>query len=97
MQKLQRQNARLTEELRKAHIIIDVQKSGRAVGSSASRRRPGEGVLMAAVTELATVVGTRAACLALWARGGPIERGAVPLKEIARSATDGRSKLKNTQ
>jgi transposase-like protein len=26
MQKLQRQNARLNEELRKAHIIIDVQK-----------------------------------------------------------------------
>jgi cell shape-determining protein MreC len=26
VQKLQRQNARLNEELRKAHIIIDVQK-----------------------------------------------------------------------
>ena len=26
MQKLQRQNARLSEDLRKAHIIIDVQK-----------------------------------------------------------------------
>jgi hypothetical protein len=28
MQKLQRQNARLSEDLRKAHIIIDVPGSG---------------------------------------------------------------------
>jgi hypothetical protein len=43
MEKLQRKNARLNEELRKAHIIIDVQKKVAApVGSSASRRRSGE-------------------------------------------------------
>jgi hypothetical protein len=32
MQKLRRKNQRLTEELRKAAIVIDVQKSGRSVG-----------------------------------------------------------------
>ena len=33
VQKLRRQNVRLTEDLRKAHIIIDVQKSGCAVAN----------------------------------------------------------------
>ena len=65
-QKLRRQNARLTEDLRKAHIIIDVQKSGCAVGSSDSGTGPAGRVLMTAVTELATDVGTRAACRALF-------------------------------
>jgi len=68
VQKLRRQNARLTEDLRKAHIIIDVQKkSGCAVGQSHSGdgpRPPGE-ILMDAVTELASEVGASAACQAL--------------------------------
>ena len=57
VQKLRRQNARLAEDLRKAHIIIDVQKKVAARGE----------LLMVAVTELATAVGTRAACRALFA------------------------------
>ncbi|HEX8810556.1 MAG TPA: IS3 family transposase [Terracidiphilus sp.] len=67
-QKLRRQNARLTEDLRKAHIIIDVQKKVAALlGHPISEQDPEEEFLMAAVTELATAVGTRAACRALFA------------------------------
>ena len=74
MEKLQRKNARLSEQLRKAHIIIDVKKSGRTVGSSACGPRSGEGILMAAVTELAAAVGTRAGCFALWVSRGSYYR-----------------------
>jgi len=66
-QKLRRQNARLTEDLRKAHIIIDVQKKWLRCWSSDFGAGPGGKVLMAAVTELASDVGTRAACRALFA------------------------------
>ena len=90
MQKLQRQNARLNEELRKAHIIIDVQKKVAALlGPSASGPRSGEGVLMAAVTELATAVGTRAACLALW-----VPRGSYYRDRRSRSPGSDRSAAK---
>ena len=66
--KLRRQNARLTEDLRKAHIIIDVQKKVAALlGRPIPETGPGGELLMAAVTELATAVGTRAACRALFA------------------------------
>ncbi|MHB8542349.1 MAG: IS3 family transposase [Candidatus Acidiferrales bacterium] len=66
--KLQRQNARLTEDLRKAHIIIDVQKKVAALlGHPIPEQDPEGELLMAAVTELATAVGTRAACRALFA------------------------------
>jgi len=68
VQKLRRQNGRLAEDLRKAHIIIDVQKkSGCAVGESESGAgpRPRGEILMGAVTELASEVGTSAACQTL--------------------------------
>ena len=65
-EKLHRQVGQLTEKLRKAEIIIDVQKkSGGAVGPSDSGSRPGRELLMAAVTELATTAGIQAACQAL--------------------------------
>ena len=67
-QKLQRKNARLNEDLRKADIIIDVQKKVAALlGHPLPEEDLEEGLLMAAVTELATAVGTRAACRALFA------------------------------
>src|SRR5665811_541162 len=50
-----------------AHHYRRPKKSGCAVGSSDSGAGPGGRVLMAAVTELATDVGTRAACRALFA------------------------------
>jgi hypothetical protein len=66
-QKLRRQNARLTEDLRKAQLIIDVQKkSCSADGEPSSRRGPGREILMSAVSELAIDVGTSAACQVLW-------------------------------
>jgi len=50
-QKLRRQNARLTEDLRKAYIIIDVQKKWLRCWVIRFRsRNPEEKVLMAAVT-----------------------------------------------
>jgi cell shape-determining protein MreC len=43
VQKLRRQNARLTEDLRKAHIIIDVQKKVAALlGNPISDQDPEE-------------------------------------------------------
>ncbi|MGB2632361.1 MAG: IS3 family transposase [Terriglobales bacterium] len=67
VQQLRRQVGRLTEKLRKAEIIIDVQKKVAApVGEPASRRGPGREILMSAVTELAIDVGTSAACQVLW-------------------------------
>lgn len=48
------------------------QKSGGAVGPSDCGTRPGGELLMAGVTELATEVGTRAACRALLRRALPI-------------------------
>ena len=59
-EKLRRQLGQLTEKLRKAEIIIDVQKNGCAAGPS----DPGSGgeTVMAAATELATIAGIRAAC-----------------------------------
>ena len=66
-QKLRRQNARqLTEELRKAEIIIDVQKKVAALlGNPIPEQGPGGKILMSAVTQLAVEVGTSAACQAL--------------------------------
>ncbi|MGZ3689637.1 MAG: IS3 family transposase [Bdellovibrionota bacterium] len=65
-EKLRRQNQRLQEELRKAEIIIDVQKKGRApVGSPAAAGSGQREVLMAAVEELSSVVGVKRACLDL--------------------------------
>ena len=49
--KLQRQNARLTEDLRKAHIIIDVQKKVAALLGRPIPNRTRRRTLMAAVTE----------------------------------------------
>jgi transposase-like protein len=57
---LSRQNARLTEDLHKANIII-----GCAVGEPDSRRRPRGEILRSVVSELAIAVGTSAACQAL--------------------------------
>ncbi|HVS90343.1 MAG TPA: IS3 family transposase [Candidatus Acidoferrum sp.] len=63
-EKLRRQVGQLTEKLRKAEIIIDVQKKvaallGRPIAE------PEENFLMAAVGELATTAGIYAACQAL--------------------------------
>ena len=66
VQKLCRQNARSTEDLRKAHIIIDVQKKVAALlGDPIPKTGLGGEILMAAVAELANDVGTSAACQAL--------------------------------
>ena len=65
VQKLRRQNARLTEDLRKAHIIIDVPKKVAALLGHPIRSRTRGEILMAAVAELASDVGTSAACQAL--------------------------------
>ncbi|MGA2883481.1 MAG: hypothetical protein ABSG13_31460 [Bryobacteraceae bacterium] len=61
-EKLRRQNQRLQEDLEKAHIIIDVQKSGQAVG--ASDDASGE-MVMAAVDQLSPLVGVKPARQAL--------------------------------
>ena len=62
IQKLQKDNVRLTEQLRKAEIVIDVQKSGRAVGVADPDSRPGRETLMDAVHQLAPTVGVESAC-----------------------------------
>ncbi len=63
IQKLRRENQRLTEELRKAEIVIAVLKiSGRAVGVAPSEGGPRKEALMDAVTHLAPTVGVVAAC-----------------------------------
>src|SRR5258708_3247758 len=54
MQKLRRENQRLTEELRKAEIVIDVQKkSGRSAGLVPAEGGPRGETVMDAVTHLA--------------------------------------------
>jgi hypothetical protein len=53
-QKLRRQNARLTEDLRKAHIMMDVQIRVAAPSVHPDSAAGPGGVLMAAVTKLAT-------------------------------------------
>jgi transposase-like protein len=61
-QKLRRDNERLADRLRKAEIVIDVQKSGHAAGPSIS----GDGgVVSAALGELTPIVGGKATCEAL--------------------------------
>jgi putative transposase len=62
MQKLRRENQRLTEQLRKAEFVIDVQEKWRAVGLAAAEGGPGGETLMDAVTHLAPTVGVVAAC-----------------------------------
>jgi len=62
-EKLRRQNQRLEEELRKAEIIIDVQKKvamllGRSAAAGSGQRE----LLMAAAEELSSFVGMRRAC-----------------------------------
>jgi hypothetical protein len=61
-EKLRRHNQRLQEELEKAHIIIDDQKSVPATRSSDYGN--GE-VVMAAVDQLSAMVGVKPACRAL--------------------------------
>ena len=62
-QKLQRENERLAEQLRKAEIAIDVQKkSGYSAGAGVPRNGD---VVMAGLGELIPVVGVREACAAL--------------------------------
>ena len=57
-EKLRRQVGQLTEKLRKAEIIIDVQKKVAALlGRPIPEADPEEKLLMAAVTELATTAG----------------------------------------
>jgi len=66
MQKLRRENQRLTEQLRKAEIVIDVQKKvGALLGWPLPKADPGEKPLMDAVTHLCPTVGVVAACEAL--------------------------------
>ena len=62
LQKLRRENVRLTEQLRKAAIVIDVQKSGRAVGLAPTDGGPGGNTLIDAVIVLAATFGVVAAC-----------------------------------
>src|SRR5579872_3549126 len=64
-QKLQRDNQRLAEQLRKAEIIIDVQKKWRPCWAPHPRSRPGGQALSTAMVELTPIVGTQAACNAL--------------------------------
>jgi hypothetical protein len=61
-EKLRRQNQRLQEELRKAEIIIDVKKSGHAVGSPAAAGSEQRELLMATAEGLGSVVGMKRAC-----------------------------------
>ncbi|HZM08592.1 MAG TPA: IS3 family transposase [Candidatus Limnocylindrales bacterium] len=62
---LRRQNARLTEDLRKAAIVIDVQKKlGNAAGEP-SQSRNGREARMNAALHLASTVGVQSACEAL--------------------------------
>ena len=62
VRKLERRNARLEKELRKAHLIIDVQ--GKVAGLLGLRPR-GRDELMKATQELAKYVGVKPACAAL--------------------------------
>jgi len=64
-EKLRRQVGQLTEKLRKAEIIIDVQKKVAALlGHAIPDAPPGREILMSAVTQLTLDVGTSAACRA---------------------------------
>jgi transposase-like protein len=66
MQQLRRENLRLSEELRKADIVIDIQKkSGRSAGPRFPGSRPEGEELMDAVTVLSSTVGIEPACVAL--------------------------------
>jgi transposase-like protein len=63
IRKLRRENQRLTEELRKAEIVIDVQRrTGCPVGVAPADGGPSGETLMDAVTHLARTVGVAAAC-----------------------------------
>jgi transposase len=75
---LERENTRLQRELEKAQIIIEVQKSGGAVGKGRAERER----LMTATAQLADRVGVRAACTALAAPRPTYYRGRRPKKEV---------------
>ena len=62
VRKLERRNARLENELRKAHLIIDVQ--GKVAGAAGDKPRRRDKLLKAA-DELAKHVGVKPACAAL--------------------------------
>ena len=62
VRKLERRNARLENELRKAHLIIDVQ--GKSCGAAGDKPRRRDKLLKAA-DELAKHVGVKPACAAL--------------------------------
>lgn len=88
-QKLQKENARLVEELRKAAIVIDVpQKNGRAVGVAGPDARPGRAALMEAVTQLTPTVGVAAACAALGVPRASFYRQPVYAPALSRRAME---------
>ena len=67
VQKLRRQNAHLTEDLRKAHIIIDVQKKvaallGHPIPSRTRRRNP-DGCGRRASNDVGTSVASQTLCM----------------------------------
>ncbi|MGH9434033.1 MAG: IS3 family transposase [Terriglobia bacterium] len=66
MEKLRRRNQRLEEELRKAQIVIEVQKKVARPVAPHRLRDPEQGpMILAAVNDLAPLVGRRQACQAL--------------------------------
>ena len=63
IQKLRKDNQRLTEQLRRAEIVINVQKKvGALLGWPLPKADPEETPLMDAVTHLSPTVGVVAAC-----------------------------------
>ena len=97
MRKLRRENQRLTEELRKAEIVIAVLGRSRcSVGVAPAKGGPSGETLMDAVTHLAPTVGVVAACKFLgvsrasfYRRRSALDSPASPVPEPASPAEDG--------
>jgi transposase len=79
MQQLRCENLRLLEELRKADIVIDMQKEWPLAGPSLPGFRPEGEALMDAVSHLSSVVGIEPACAA----PGRVPRVPLPPAAIA--------------
>ena len=86
LQKLRRENQRLTEELRKAEIVIAVQgRSGCSVGVAPAEGGPSGEALMDAVSHLARTVGVVAACKFLGVSRASFYRRRSPVSPVQES------------